>query len=90
LFGRATSLAVVSTRTPLTYADIEPVTLTPADAAAAFARGSIDAWTIWDPRRLGERDPLALEVGERAEARALRQQDRRVGARHPRRSRRPG
>lgn len=33
----------------LTYADIEPVTLAPADAAAAFTRGSIDAWTIWDP-----------------------------------------
>ncbi|MDP4005682.1 aliphatic sulfonate ABC transporter substrate-binding protein [Methylobacterium sp. NEAU K] len=33
----------------LRYADIEPVTLAPADAAAAFARGSIDAWTIWDP-----------------------------------------
>ncbi|WP_407519308.1 aliphatic sulfonate ABC transporter substrate-binding protein [Methylobacterium oryzisoli] len=33
----------------LTYRDIEPVTLAPADAAAAFARGSIDAWTIWDP-----------------------------------------
>ncbi|MDE3746458.1 aliphatic sulfonate ABC transporter substrate-binding protein [Methylobacterium radiotolerans] len=33
----------------LSYADIEPVTLAPADAAAAFARGSIDAWTIWDP-----------------------------------------
>jgi len=33
----------------LSYADIEPLTLAPADAAAAFARGSIDAWTIWDP-----------------------------------------
>lgn len=33
----------------LTYADIEPVTLAPADAAAAFARGSVDAWAIWDP-----------------------------------------
>jgi sulfonate transport system substrate-binding protein len=33
----------------LTYADITPVYLQPADAAAAFARGSIDAWTIWDP-----------------------------------------
>ena len=33
----------------LRYADIEPVTLAPADAAAAFSRGSIDAWTIWDP-----------------------------------------
>ncbi|TWS95675.1 sulfonate ABC transporter substrate-binding protein [Reyranella sp. CPCC 100927] len=33
----------------LTYADVTPIYLTPADAAAAFARGSIDAWTIWDP-----------------------------------------
>ncbi|GLS46926.1 aliphatic sulfonate ABC transporter substrate-binding protein [Methylobacterium brachythecii] len=33
----------------LTYADIEPVTLAPADGAAAFARGSVDAWTVWDP-----------------------------------------
>ena len=29
--------------------DIEPVYLTPADARAAFDRGSIDAWAIWDP-----------------------------------------
>lgn len=33
----------------LSYADIEPVTLAPADAAAAFTRGGVDAWTIWDP-----------------------------------------
>ena len=33
----------------LTYRDIEPVILTPADAAAAFSRGAIDAWTVWDP-----------------------------------------
>jgi len=33
----------------LTYGDITPVTLAPADAAAAFASGQIDAWTIWDP-----------------------------------------
>ena len=33
----------------LGYADITPVYLSPADAAAAFARGSVDAWTIWDP-----------------------------------------
>jgi sulfonate transport system substrate-binding protein len=32
-----------------TYADITPVYLSPADAAAAFARNSIDAWAIWDP-----------------------------------------
>ena len=33
----------------LTYKDIEPVYLAPADGAAAFAKGAIDAWTIWDP-----------------------------------------
>jgi sulfonate transport system substrate-binding protein len=33
----------------LTIKDIKPVFLPPADGAAAFARGSIDAWSIWDP-----------------------------------------
>lgn len=33
----------------LTYADISPVYLTPPDAGPAFANGSIDAWSIWDP-----------------------------------------
>lgn len=33
----------------LEYKDIEPATLSPADAAAAFQRGSVDAWAIWDP-----------------------------------------
>lgn len=33
----------------LTYQDITPIYLTPADGAAAFAKGAIDAWTIWDP-----------------------------------------
>ena len=40
----------------LTYADITPVYLAPADGAAAFQRGAIDAWTIWDPYyAIGER-----------------------------------
>jgi sulfonate transport system substrate-binding protein len=33
----------------LTWNDIVPVSLAPADAAAAFERGGIDAWSIWDP-----------------------------------------
>ena len=33
----------------LSYADIQPIFLPPADARAAFERGSIDAWAIWDP-----------------------------------------
>lgn len=33
----------------LQYADVQPVFLAPADARAAFERGAIDAWVIWDP-----------------------------------------
>jgi sulfonate transport system substrate-binding protein len=31
------------------YSEITPVFLAPADARAAFERGSVDAWAIWDP-----------------------------------------
>ena len=31
------------------WSEISPVYLAPADAAAAFSRGAIDAWSIWDP-----------------------------------------
>lgn len=33
----------------LSYSDIVPAYLAPADARAAFERGSVDAWVIWDP-----------------------------------------
>jgi sulfonate transport system substrate-binding protein len=33
----------------LKYSDIQPVYLPPADGRAAFERGSVDAWVIWDP-----------------------------------------
>ena len=33
----------------LKYSDIKPVSLPPADARAAFVKGSVDAWVIWDP-----------------------------------------
>lgn len=33
----------------LKYTDIQPVFLAPSDALAAFSRGSVDAWVIWDP-----------------------------------------
>ncbi len=31
------------------YKDVQTVYLPPADARAAFERGSVDAWVIWDP-----------------------------------------
>ncbi|WP_068639185.1 sulfonate ABC transporter substrate-binding protein [Thauera butanivorans] len=33
----------------LKYSDVEVAYLPPADARAAFERGSLDAWVIWDP-----------------------------------------
>jgi sulfonate transport system substrate-binding protein len=33
----------------LSYADITPTYLSPADAGAAFARDAVDAWAVWDP-----------------------------------------
>ncbi|MBD1550004.1 sulfonate ABC transporter substrate-binding protein [Pseudomonas typographi] len=33
----------------IAYSDIQPVYLAPSDARAAFERGSVDAWAIWDP-----------------------------------------
>ena len=45
----------------IAWPDITPVYLAPADARAAFERGAVDAWAIWDPylaaaeRQLGAR-----------------------------------
>jgi sulfonate transport system substrate-binding protein len=33
----------------IAWGEISPIYLAPADAAAAFSRGAIDAWSIWDP-----------------------------------------
>lgn len=33
----------------IAFTDIQPVYLSPADAAAAFASDKIDAWSVWDP-----------------------------------------
>jgi sulfonate transport system substrate-binding protein len=36
-------------RAGVKYSEIDPIFLTPADARAAFERGSVDAWAIWEP-----------------------------------------
>ena len=33
----------------LSFQDIEPAYLSPADGRAAFEKGAIDAWVVWDP-----------------------------------------
>ncbi len=42
-------LSKVLQRAGLTWADIQPIWLPPADARAAFDKKSVDAWVIWDP-----------------------------------------
>jgi sulfonate transport system substrate-binding protein len=46
----------------LTYGDIQPVYLTPPDARAAFQRGAIDAWAIWDPFFVAAQKQLGARV----------------------------
>ena len=52
-FGRGSSAhnfaLMVLEKAGQRYDDIEPVYLAPADAGAAFERGAIDAWSIWEP-----------------------------------------
>lgn len=33
----------------ISYSEFQPIYLAPADARAAFERGAVDAWAIWDP-----------------------------------------
>ena len=52
-FGRGSSahnfVLLVLEKAGLRYDEIEPIYLGPADAGAAFERGAIDAWSIWEP-----------------------------------------
>jgi len=44
------------------YQDIQAVFLPPADARAAFERGSVDAWAIWDPFLAAAQGQLGARV----------------------------
>jgi sulfonate transport system substrate-binding protein len=52
-FGKGSSAHNVTlkalTRAGLSYQEIQPIYLGPAEAVAAFTGGKIDAWVIWDP-----------------------------------------
>lgn len=48
----------------LTYDDVHPVFMAPAEAERAFRRGEVDAWAIWEP--------LLSSVKKRTGARVLR------------------
>ena len=42
-------LVKVLEKAGISYKEVEIIYLPPADARAAFERGSVDAWAIWDP-----------------------------------------
>ena len=52
-FGKGSSahnlLVAALEKAGIAWSDITPAPLTPADATAAFVKGSVDAWSIWDP-----------------------------------------
>ena len=52
-FGKGSSahnlLVAALEKADLSWSDITPAALAPADATAAFVKGSVDAWSIWDP-----------------------------------------
>jgi sulfonate transport system substrate-binding protein len=52
-FGKGSSahnlLVAALEKADIAWSDIVPTPLAPSDATAAFVKGSIDAWSIWDP-----------------------------------------
>lgn len=42
-------LSKILTKAGLSWTDIQPIWLPPADARAAFDKKSVDAWAVWDP-----------------------------------------
>ncbi|WP_374011277.1 sulfonate ABC transporter substrate-binding protein [Massilia sp. Se16.2.3] len=46
----------------IAYNEIQPIYLPPADARAAFERGSVDAWVIWDPFLAAAEQQLGARV----------------------------
>lgn len=52
----------------LSWSDIDPAYLPPAEGRAAFEKGSVDAWAVWDPyyaaAELSSFKPRVLTTGE--------------------------
>ncbi|MDR3516451.1 MAG: sulfonate ABC transporter substrate-binding protein [Azospirillaceae bacterium] len=46
----------------LSLKDVQPVYLPPADGRAAFERGAVDAWVIWDPFLAAAQQALGVRV----------------------------
>ncbi len=55
-------LIVALAKAGLRYEDVQPVFLTPGDARAAFEKGAVDAWIIWDPHLAIVQKAVSLRV----------------------------
>ncbi len=55
-------LVKVLEKAGIAYKDVNVVFLPPADARAAFERGSVDAWVIWDPFQAAAEKQLGARV----------------------------
>lgn len=62
--GSSANLLIVQLlgKAGLQFGDIQPVYLPPADARAAFSKGSVDAWVIWDPFYAAAQGDLKAKV----------------------------
>jgi sulfonate transport system substrate-binding protein len=49
-------------RAGLKLSDVQPAYLTPPDGRAAFERGSVDAWAVWDPYLAGAQEQIRARV----------------------------
>jgi sulfonate transport system substrate-binding protein len=55
-------LLAATEKAGLSFSDIQPIYLQPADARAAFESNRVDAWTIWDPYLAAAQNSLNVRV----------------------------
>lgn len=55
-------LAKLLEKNGLKYSDVQTVFLSPPDARAAFEKGAIDAWVIWDPFLAAAQKQLGAQI----------------------------
>lgn len=71
----------------LSLKDINPVYLPPADARAAFEKGAVDAWVIWDPFLAAAQEQLQARILDDGEGVVHNRQfyitDRKFAEQHP-------
>lgn len=58
----------------IAYKDVDLAFLAPADARAAFERGSVDAWVIWDPFQAAAEKQIGARVLQDAQGLAANHQ----------------